>query len=88
MEYALALMMGWCGTKWPGWRPFPPGPQPDPWNILGGIAGAVGGGIAWAVFGAHFGAGGLVPIGVISFFGGNFLGSLVNDLRDMGSRNG
>ena len=45
------LMMGWCGTKYPGWQrnPNPPGPSPDPWRnygvttIIGIVAGIVGG---------------------------------------------
>ncbi|MDX6187909.1 MULTISPECIES: hypothetical protein [Flavobacterium] len=50
METAFFLMMGWCGTKYPGWRPWkvPPHPDPEPWWIytvlgLGIIAGVVGG---------------------------------------------
>ena len=45
------LMMGWCGTKYPGWwrNPNPPGPSPEPWRnygvvtIIGILAGIVGG---------------------------------------------
>ncbi|WP_310555158.1 hypothetical protein [Flavobacterium sp.] len=45
------LMMGWCGTKYPGWwrNPNPPGPQPEPWRqygintIIGIVAGLVAG---------------------------------------------
>lgn len=44
------LMMGWCGTKYPGWwrNPNPPGPYPEPWRNYGvatiiGIVGVVGG---------------------------------------------
>ena len=45
------LMMGCCGTKYPGWwrNPNPPGPYPEPWRnygvatIIGIGAGVVGG---------------------------------------------
>jgi hypothetical protein len=51
MGALLFAMMGWCGTKWPGWwrRPRPTPPDPEPWWRFGiaalGIAGGVGGGI-------------------------------------------
>ena len=51
MGTAFYLMMGWCGTKYPGWwrNPNPPGPDPEPWRkygittIIGIVAGIVGG---------------------------------------------
>lgn len=47
METIFFVMMGWCGTNYPGWRPGK-GPHPDPWKTygilgLGIIAGVVGG---------------------------------------------
>jgi hypothetical protein len=49
MSNIFFAMMGWCGTKWPGWWwPGPkPGPDPEPWwrtgliGIVGGVLGAV-----------------------------------------------
>ena len=51
MGIIFYLMMGWCGTKYPGWwrNPNPPGPSPEPWTkysittIIGIGAGIVGG---------------------------------------------
>lgn len=51
METAFFLMMGICGTKYPGWRPWKnphPHPDPEPWWVytvlgLGLIAGVAGG---------------------------------------------
>ena len=51
MMYIFYAMMGWCGTKWPGWwrwgphGPIPP--EPDPWwrtgitGIVGGVIGSM-----------------------------------------------
>lgn len=47
--YAVSLLIGWCGTRWPGWPlgPRPPIPDPEPWwrvigiGALGGIAGGI-----------------------------------------------
>ena len=91
MELAFAAMMGWCGTKWPGWwrGPRPPGPDPEPWwNIVGGIVGAIGGVVAWVVFGPKLGAGGLIEMAVISFAGGVFLGSLAEGVGLGAKRSG
>lgn len=81
MEMAFAAMMGWCGTKWPGWwrGPRPPGPDPEPWwSLVDGVIGAIGGVVAWVVFGPLFPESGLLGISVISFAGGVFLGSLAS----------
>ena len=53
MLFAFAAMMGWCGTKWPGWWRWPRPPHPDPeplWRLVDGILGAVGGVIAVSLF--------------------------------------
>ena len=78
MEYAFAAMMGWCGTKWPGWWRGPhPHPDPEPWwRIVDGVIGAIGGIVAFVVFGPMIGDAGLISMAMVSFFGGNFLGSL------------
>lgn len=46
----LFALLGWCGTKYPGWwrGPQPPNPDPEPWwrvgiTVLGIAAGIVGG---------------------------------------------
>ena len=36
MLFACAAMMGWCGTKWPGWWRWPRPPHPDPEEIGSG----------------------------------------------------
>ena len=79
MEYALAAMLGWCGTKWPGWwiGPRPPGPDPEPWwRLIDGVIGAIGGVVAWIAFGPMLGAGQWLTIGLVEFMGGVFLASL------------
>lgn len=51
MGTLLFALMGWCGTKYPGWwrGPKPPNPDPEPWWRFGiaglGIAAGIGGGI-------------------------------------------
>ena len=90
MSLALAAMMGWCGTKWPGWWRFPPKPDPDPepwWrDILGGLIGAVGGIGAAVIIGPDFQGMGLLETAVLGFGGGVFLGSVGNAL--MGAARG
>jgi hypothetical protein len=79
MEYAFAAMMGWCGTKWPGWRPGKPDPDPEPWwSLVDGVIGAIGGIVAWVVFGPMLGDGGLLTTGLVTFMGGVFLSSLAS----------
>ena len=86
MMYAFAAMMGWCGTTWPGWWRHPD-PGPDPWWLIGGIIGAVGGIVAWVVLGPQVAPdGGLIAMALISFFGGNFLGTVAGGLRGMAGR--
>ena len=74
MSMLLAAMMGWCGTKWPGWwwrwpRPNPPDP-PEPW---------------WRdIIGPDFQDIGLMGTAVLGFFGGVTLGSLGSAVMGMG----
>ena len=88
MSLAMAAMMGWCGTKWPGWwrGPRPPGPDPEPWwrEIVRGIIGAVGGVAAVNIIGPDFQESTLMGVAVLGFFGGVFLGSLADAVMGMG----
>lgn len=54
METTFFLIMGWCGTGYPGWlrdllkKWPPPPPDPEPWRhisliVLGLVAGLIGG---------------------------------------------
>ena len=46
MLFAYAALLGWCGTKWPGWWRWPRPPHPDPepwWRLVDGLIGAAGG---------------------------------------------
>ena len=80
MEYAFAAMMGWCGTKWPGWWRGPRPPQPDPWWWIVSLAGAVGGIGAMVVFQPVIHDAGFLASAATSCAGGIFLGSLVDGL--------
>lgn len=91
MLFAFAAMIGWCGTKWPGWwgpnGPFgPKTPQPDPWRIFGGVIGAIGGVGAIILFKDLIGDAGLVTTGAVAFFGGSFAADVVSGLTGMGNR--
>lgn len=73
MLFAFAAMMGWCGTKWPGWWrwPHPPHPDPEPWwRLVDGILGAVGGVIVVNLFEPMLRDQGLTATGLTAFFGG------------------
>ncbi|HEX6219401.1 MAG TPA: hypothetical protein VFZ35_09035 [Sphingomicrobium sp.] len=90
MSMLLAAMMGWCGTKWPGWwwrwpRPNPPDP-PEPWwrDILSGIIGAIGGIGALTIIGPDFQDMGLMGTAVLGFFGGVTLASIGSAVMGMG----
>ena len=86
MEFAFAAMMGWCGTKWPGWWRGPRPPQPDPWWWVVSLAGALGGIGAMVVFDRMIGEGGLYAISLVSFFGGVLLGSIVDGVGGASAR--
>ena len=55
--FALWAVGGWCGTPWPGWWRGPrPHPDPDPWfvvQIIGVVAGVIGGWIISQITGPH-----------------------------------
>jgi len=88
MEMALWAMIGWCGTKWPGWWRGPHPPQPDPWWWIVSIAGAVGGAVAVTVFRPMLGDAGFVGAAVTAFAGGVFLGSVLDAVGGMVSKGG
>src|SRR6188768_3719927 len=77
MGYAFFAMIGWCGTKWPGWWRGPRPPQPDPWWWIVGLAGAVGGIVSATVFAPIIGEAGFFGGGVTAFAGGILVGSIV-----------
>ena len=94
MSLAFAAMMGWCGTRWPGWilwwirhhNPNPPDP-PEPWrDLLGSLIGAVGGAGAVVIFGPMLNDAGLVGTAMTAFFGGVFLGTAATDLMGLARR--
>jgi len=80
MEYALWAMFGWCGTKWPGWWRGPRPPQPDPWWWIVGVAGAIGGIVAVAVFRPIIGDAGFLGAAITGFAGGVLVGSIVDGI--------
>lgn len=91
MSLLFAAMIGWCGTRWPGWwwrLPRPPIPDPEPWwrDVLGGVIGAVGGAGAVIVFAPMLVDASLTEVAATAFFGGVFLGSLGHSL--MGATKG
>jgi hypothetical protein len=91
MSLLFAAMMGWCGTKWPGWRPWPkphPDPDPEPWwrEALSGLIGAGGGVIVAIVFEPMLGNATLAETALATFMGGVFLGSLGNSLMGAARR--
>lgn len=86
MEFAFAAMMGWCGTKWPGWWRGPRPPQPDPWWWIVGLAGIAGGIGAMILFKPMIGEAGIMASALTSFFGGVLVGSLVDGLGGGGPR--
>jgi hypothetical protein len=91
MGLAFAAMMGWCGTRWPGWilwwilhhKPNPPDP-PEPWReLLISVLGAVGGVIAVRIIGPDYPDAGLMGTALIAFFGGTFLGTAAGTVMNM-----
>ncbi|MFB3388094.1 hypothetical protein [Flavobacterium sp. LAR06] len=55
METAFFLIMGWCGTGYPGWlryllKKIPPPPDPEPWWHIG----IIGLGLVAGVVGGHY----------------------------------
>ena len=75
MSLIIATLAGICPEWWP--RRFPPrgggggGPQPDPWRLVGGIVGAIGGAIAWIALGGAYEAGSdLIAPAIVGLLGG------------------
>lgn len=89
MMFAFAAMMGWCGTKWPGWWRWPRPPHPDPepwWRLADGLLGAVGGIAATVVFEPLLRDQGLMLTGVAAFFGGLTVATAVESVMGMSAK--
>lgn len=88
MLFAFAAMMGWCGTKWPGWWRGPhPHPDPEPWwDIAYGVLGAIGGVVAVNVLAPQIHDGGFMATATTAFFGGTFVATAVASLMAMGGK--
>lgn len=88
MLYAFAAMMGWCGTKWPGWWRGPhPHPDPEPWwDLAYGVLGAIGGIIAVNVLAPEIRDGGFMAMATTAFFGGTFVATAVASLKGMAGK--
>ena len=88
MGLAFLAMMGWCGTKWPGWWRGPhPVPDPEPWwDLAFGVLGAVGGVAAGEIFRPVIGDAGFVATALTAFFGGTFAASAVGAVVGLGGR--
>ena len=69
------LMMGWCGTKYPGWWRNPPKPEPEPWwkyslnSGIGIAAGLLGGNLFNNAIAndALFSGQGIIASGLVAF---------------------
>lgn len=83
MLMALAAMIGWCGTKWPGWWRGPhPHPDPEPWwDIAYGVLGMIGGVAAVSIFDNAFA--GFLPT---AFLGGTFAATAVAAVMALGRK--
>jgi len=88
MMIAFLAMMGWCGTKWPGWWRGPhPHPDPEPWwDLAYGVIGAIGGVVAEAVFRPVIADGGIMVTALTAFFGGTFLATAVSALMALSGK--
>ena len=84
MTWLFAALIGWCGTKYPGWWRNPPPPDPEPWwrNIMVGLVGAGGGVLAINLIGAGMPDAGIIGVALASFAGGavgaEVLGGVLN----------
>jgi len=78
--FVLSLLVGWCGTRWPGWWPGsrPPVPDPEPWwqragiSVLGGLVG----GVLVTQFFSNEAS--LVTVSIGAFVGGRLFGDIYN----------
>jgi hypothetical protein len=89
MLFAFAAMMGWCGTKWPGWWrwPHPPIPDPEPWwRLIDGLLGVAGGIAAVVVFEPLLRDQGLMLTGGAAFFGGLAAATLVESIAGLSAK--
>ncbi len=88
MLMAFAAMIGWCGTKWPGWWRGPhPHPDPEPWwDIAYGVLGMIGGVAAVSVFAKDIATAGFFGTVATAFFGGTFVATAVASVMGMGRK--
>jgi hypothetical protein len=88
MMMAFLAMMGWCGTKWPGWWRGPhPVPDPEPWwDLAYGVLGVIGGVAAGTVFKPILTDSGLLLTGITAFFGGTFVATAVASVMALGGK--
>ena len=65
-------LVGWCGTKYPGWWRNPPPPDPEPWwrSIFYGVIGAGAAILVGSAIGESLGDFGLAGIVVAGFAAG------------------
>lgn len=83
MTFLMWMLVGWCGTPYPGWWRWPgPGPrppQPDPWwaiKIASAVGGLAGGWLTQSILGPDGGAVALIATFGGAIAGGGFLGSV------------
>jgi hypothetical protein len=65
-------LIGWCGTKYPGWWRNPPSPDPEPWwrDSLFGLIGAGAAVVVNNALGGSLADMGFGAIATVSFFAG------------------
>ena len=90
METAFFLLMGWCGTKCPGWWrfPVPPHPDPEPWwkyGMLGlGLIAGVAGGVLFSnaiVENPFFAGQNAIASGLVAFGASSVVTGIVSGLK-------
>jgi hypothetical protein len=89
--FIFSLLVGWCGTRWPGWwwpwlKPRPV-PDPEPWWQRAGISvvGGLVGGFLVTQFFPHEVS--LVTVAIGAFVGGRVIGDVYNIATKSGIEN-
>ena len=98
MSWILVAIIGWCGTRWPvhfgggsgGSGGSGGGVEPGDWPtncpMCGQLAGAISAVILVVVIGPLYTEAGFLGMVAISFFGGNFGGTLIGLTRGRSTR--